>query len=133
MKMFLAVASIALVGLQSAQAAPTDPVKEYAQLLHHGAFMCKLQQDTYETSRRYQAASQAQDREKAMSCLQEYSEKAQSGLSVAMKAAKTDAVRTAVKNLYTDWKAYFGDFDRVSESRYEHSESALETELLIAN
>ncbi|WP_395598608.1 hypothetical protein AB4P95_05630 [Pseudomonas sp. A1437] len=133
MKMFLAVVSIALVGLSPAQAAPADPVKEYAELLHHGAFMCKVQQDTYDVAKRYQSATQNQDRDKVMSCYQEYSTQAKTGLPAALKAAKNDAVRTALKNLYTDWAAYFGEFDRLSESRYEHSESALETELLIDN
>lgn len=133
MKMVLAAASVLLCGLSSAQAAPADPVKEYAQMLHHGAFMCKVQQDTYEVAVQYHSDKQGDLSDKLGACIGEYSQKAKEGLPSAVKSAKNEAVRTSLKNLYTEWAAYFGNFDHLSESRYERAESALETELLLAN
>jgi len=130
MKNLVGALAMASFGMSVAHAEPADPVKSYAQLLHHGAFMCKLESENYDAAVRYQSAKQGDIGEKVGACIREYSVKAKEGLPVAIKAAKNDAVKTAIKTLYTDWNAYFGEFDRLSESRYERSESALQTELL---
>lgn len=104
--------------------------RDYAGMLQHGAFSCKLKSGLYDAAMSYQSPKQDMARDELMSCIREYADQARSGLPIAVKAAKSEQVKSALKNLYTEWSAYFGKFDSVSESRYERADSALRTELL---
>lgn len=108
---------------------PSDPLSEYANLLKHAAFECKLKKTLYESAMRLNPQEQDKRREEEMACIRANSAKAREGLKTALAAARTEPVRVAVQDLYTNWRAYFGDYDPLSEARYKRSEAALRTEV----
>lgn len=114
------------------EAGAADPVKEYDELLRHASFVCELDNGNYQAAVRYRSPKQTALGDKLMKCLTDYSAKARSDLPLAIKAAKSETVKTALKAVYTDWVVYFGKFDPISKIRYERSSSALKTELLIS-
>lgn len=112
------------------------PEWQYANLLYEGEFTCRLKNDTYQAAVRYQSTKQDAARDDYMACIHEFSAKAQAGLPIAIKSAKNEQVKSRIKELYSSWDAYFGEFQGpgagASKSKYENARAALKAELVSA-
>ncbi|MCM2461079.1 hypothetical protein HGO40_11365 [Pseudomonas sp. CG7] len=110
------------------------PEWQYANVLYEGVFTCKLKSDNSRAATNLGSAHQDRARSEYMQCHKEFSEKAQEGLPKAVKAARTESVKTAIKDLYTAWGVYFdnlsGPGSAVAKNSYETARNRLKTELI---
>ncbi|MDG9887169.1 hypothetical protein [Pseudomonas juntendi] len=106
---------------------PSNPLADYADLLKHAAFECKLKKSLYESAVRLNPQEQDKRRDEEMACIRANSAKARDGFKAALASAMTEPARLAVQDLYTNWRAYFGDYEPLSEARYKRSDAALRT------
>lgn len=130
------IGALSIAASAHAEKLVDKPEWQYANLLYEGVFTCSTKYDTYQVSVNYGSNKQPGLRDEYMSCIHEFSEKAQSQLPKALKSARNDAVRAKVKDLYSSWDAYFGSFAGPgagsSKSKYENARAALKTELVAA-
>lgn len=135
MKVFQGIFLGIIVVSSAANAEPLldKPEWQFANLLYEGGFTCESKSKTYQAAIRLRSAQELTLRDNYMACIKEFSEKARSEFPIAMKKARSDAVKSDLKELYASWNAYFGDFSgpdsAILKSKYASARAALEVEL----
>lgn len=133
MKNWILAATTAMLSV-AAQAAGALPngVGEYEDLLDRGALSCKLDQDLFDTAVRLHGTADPQTRDDLANCKRAFGERARADFPSALQAANSEAMKTAVRNLYATWQAYLGKPDLQGEERFERARSALDADRMVS-